>query len=246
MKPLRHIFLRKASSECLKWPIKTFSMYIKNNSSCLKQKLLRFCFPSPAQVSRPPPVHQGERGPPDRRLPRPPPPGVDRPAQGPGRWPGRGARALPLRRAGGPPAQRTVRAQRLPGRKEIRVASQPPSERKNAPSSVKKIPKWAFYYIRGSEKMPDTQKDGSFFEFYCIFIDKEKNPMSQKEPNFPKKALKIPGWQHWKKFKIKYCFCVHLFFYIFLSSSFAAGATSASPTRRSSRSTLGGATGWGS
>ena len=32
--------------------------------------------------------------------------------------------------------------------------------------------------------------------FYCIFINKGKCPMSQKMPIFPKKALKMPGWQH--------------------------------------------------
>ncbi len=76
----------------------------------------------------------------------------------------------------------------------LRVAN--PSERKNAPSSVKKCPKWGFYYIRASEKMPDTQKWGIFSMFYCIFINKGKCPMSQKMPIFSKKALKMPGWQH--------------------------------------------------
>ena len=76
-----------------------------------------------------------------------------------------------------------------------RVAN--PSERKNASSLVKKCPKWGFYYIRTSEKMPDAQKWGIFFMFYCIFINKGKCPMSQKMPIFPKKALKMPGWQHW-------------------------------------------------
>ncbi len=50
-----------------------------------------------------------------------------------------------------------------------RVAN--PSERKNAPSFVKKCPKWGFYYIGTSEKMPDTQKWGIFTMFYCIFIN---------------------------------------------------------------------------
>ncbi len=44
--------------------------------------------------------------------------------------------------------------------------------------------------------MPNAQKWGIFSMFYCIFINKEKCPMSQKMPNFPKKALKMPGWQH--------------------------------------------------
>ena len=42
-----------------------------------------------------------------------------------------------------------------------RVAN--PSERKNAPSLVKKMPKMGFYYIKTSEKkMPDAQKWGIF------------------------------------------------------------------------------------
>ncbi len=77
---------------------------------------------------------------------------------------------------------------------KCRVAN--PSEQKNAPYLVKKCPKWGFYYIRASEKMPDTQKWGIFSKFYCIFINKGKCPMVEKMPFFPKKALKMPGWQH--------------------------------------------------
>ncbi len=44
--------------------------------------------------------------------------------------------------------------------------------------------------------MPDAQKWGIFSKFYCIFINKGKCPMSHKMPIFPKKALKMPGWQH--------------------------------------------------
>ncbi len=37
--------------------------------------------------------------------------------------------------------------------------------------------------------MPDTQKGGIFFKFYCIFIDKGKGPVSEKRPNSPRKAF---------------------------------------------------------
>ncbi len=43
--------------------------------------------------------------------------------------------------------------------------------------------------------------------FYCIFINKGKCPMSQKMPFFPKKALKMPGWQHWLELVNSDLFC---------------------------------------
>ncbi len=73
-----------------------------------------------------------------------------------------------------------------------------PSERKNAPCSVQKCPKLRFFYLhKAIWKMPDAQKWGIFFTFHGIFISKRKCPMSQKMPNFPKKALEMPCWQQW-------------------------------------------------
>ncbi len=66
-----------------------------------------------------------------------------------------------------------------------------PRNEKNAPSSVERCPKW------GSEKKFDTQKWG-FFHVLLHFINKRKCPMVEKVSFFPKKALKMPGWQHWK------------------------------------------------
>ncbi len=45
--------------------------------------------------------------------------------------------------------------------------------------------------------MPEPRKWGIFFEFYCIFINEGKCPIVEKMPFFPRKVLKMPGWQHW-------------------------------------------------
>ncbi len=62
-----------------------------------------------------------------------------------------------------------------------------PSERKNAPSSVKKCPKWGFYHIRASEKMPDTLKWGIFPCFIAFLLSKENAPCLKKCQFFRKR-----------------------------------------------------------
>ncbi len=55
----------------------------------------------------------------------------------------------------------------------IRIAN--PSERKNAPSMVKKFLNWGFYDIRPSEKKSQNRKNGAFFLSFIAFLVKKEN-----------------------------------------------------------------------
>ena len=60
----------------------------------------------------------------------------------------------------------------------------------------KKCPKWGFYYIKTSEKTPDTKKFGIYLCFIAFLLTKENAPWLKKCYFFPKKALKMSGRQH--------------------------------------------------
>ncbi len=69
-----------------------------------------------------------------------------------------------------------------------RVAN--PSERKNAPSSVKKMPQMGFLLHKDFWKNARYKKIWHLFVLYCIFINKGKCPMVEKMLFFSEKGIK--------------------------------------------------------
>ncbi len=69
-----------------------------------------------------------------------------------------------------------------------RVAN--PSERINAPYSVKKWPKWGFYYIRAFLKKIPIHKNGTLFHGFLHFYQQRKMPHVSENANLSEKGIK--------------------------------------------------------